>query len=378
MPLDAKRIQKLLRHGRALAYRHRLQLILALRVTLAALAAYLLAQVLHLRLPIWAVLTALIVTQMSVGRSLKVATDYLLGTFLGVAYGGAVAILIPHESEWALLGVLALAVAPLALMASFRTNFSVLPVTAVIVLLVPAMQHVSPAGSAIDRVLEVVVGGATGFLVSVLVWPSRGHQMTTDAAAQMLRLIADALAALLEQAVQAPDHERLRRVQDGIGAALARLNAVCAEAEHERTARLTSAPDTGPLLRTLLRLRHDIVMLGRAMSCEPSAEVVQRLAPSLRAIAAASADFLREAGTALRDLSAPPPIDAVDAAFKVYADAFGAVRRDGLTRNMSSEAVERFFATGFALDQLREHLSDLHRVVGEWAKDDPDRTPTVG
>ena len=33
-------------------------------------------------------------------------------------------------------------------------------------------------------------------------------------------------------------------------------------------ARLTSGPDTGPLLRTLLRLRHDIVILGRAVGCE--------------------------------------------------------------------------------------------------------------
>lgn len=365
---DTKRVQKHLRHGRALVHRYRLQLILALRVTLAALVAFALAQALHLRLPLWAVLTSLIVTQMSIGRSLKVATDYLLGTFLGVAYGGMLAILVPHESEWALLGVLALAVAPLALIASFRTNFNVLPVTAVIVLLVPAMQHVSPAVSAVDRVLEVVVGGATGFLVSVLVWPSRGHRMTTDAASRMLRLIADALTELLQQAARAPDDQRLRRIQDGIGAALAELTAIGAEAEHERMARLTSAPDTGPLLRTLLRLRHDIVMLGRAIGCELPADVMQRLAPSLQAVAAASSDFLRDSGTALRELAPPPPIDALDNAFEAYGIAFGAVRRDGLTRNMTSETVERFFALGFALDQLREHLSDLHRVVGEWAR----------
>jgi hypothetical protein len=30
--------------------------------------------------------------------------------------------------------------------------------------------------------------------------------------------------------------------------------------------------------------------------------------------------------------------------------------------------VERFFALGFALEQLREHLADLQRVVGEWTK----------
>src|ERR1700757_3832239 len=106
-----------------LARRYRLQLILALRVTVAALSAYLLAQILHLRLPLWAVLTSLIVTQMSLGRSVKVAKDYLIGTLVGVAYGGALAILIPHESEWALLAVLGLAGAPVAFIASFRANF---------------------------------------------------------------------------------------------------------------------------------------------------------------------------------------------------------------------------------------------------------------
>jgi uncharacterized membrane protein YccC len=368
MSPDSKRLWKYFRHGRALVYRYRLQLILALRVTLAVLLAYALAQALHLRLPLWAILTSLIVTQMSLGRSLKVANDYLMGTLIGVAYGGALAILIPHTTEWALLGVLALAVAPLALIAAFKANFNVLPVTAVIVLLVPTMQHVSPTVSALDRVLEVVVGGAVGFLVSVLVWPSRGHRLTTDAAADMLGLIANALAELLKEATRAPDAKRLRRIQDGIGNALVRLNAIGAEAEHERTARLTSAPDTGPLLRTLLRLRHDIVMLGRAAGGELPDEVVRRLSPSMQQIAAATGDFLRTAGAALRKLAPPPSLDAVDAAFKTYTEEFGAVRRDGLTRDMPGETVERLFALGFALDQVREHLADLHRVVGEWAR----------
>src|SRR5271169_1935164 len=192
MPDNVKRLERTWRHLRALAHRHRLQLILAVRVTVSALMAFVLAQALHLRLPLWAVLTALIVTQMSLGRSLKVASDYLTGTLLGVAYGGALAILIPHDSEWALLGVLALAIAPLALIASFRANFNVLPVTAIIVFLVPSMQHVSPAASAIDRVLEVTVGGAAGFIVSFLFFPSRAHAITIQAAADILDLTADA------------------------------------------------------------------------------------------------------------------------------------------------------------------------------------------
>ena len=199
--------------------RYRLQLVLALRVTVAALLAFVLAQILHLRLPLWAVLTSLIVTQMSLGRSVKVASDYLVGTFAGVAYGGALAILVPHENEWALLAVLALAVAPLAFIASFRANFNVLPVTAIIVLLVPGMQHVSPAASALDRVLEVTVGGAVGFVVSFLLFPSRAHAITIQAAADMLELMADALSRFLEDHTRELDQADRRRIHDGIAAA---------------------------------------------------------------------------------------------------------------------------------------------------------------
>ena len=99
---------------RAVVRRRRAQLALSIRVTIAALAALALAQLLHLPLPLWAVLTAVIVTQMSVGRSLKATIDYLVGTLGGAIYGGAIGVFIPHSSEIALLAVLALAVAPLA------------------------------------------------------------------------------------------------------------------------------------------------------------------------------------------------------------------------------------------------------------------------
>jgi uncharacterized membrane protein YccC len=359
---------RLITHLRALAHRYRTQLILALRVTVAAISSLALAQWLHLRLPLWAVLTSLIVTQMSLGRSIKVATDYLMGTLAGVAYGGALAILIPHDNEWQLIAVLALAIAPLAFIAAFKANFNVLPITAIIVLLVPSMQHVSPQASAFDRVLEVTVGGAVGFIVSFLVFPSRAHALTTEAAAETLDLIAEALSRLLAHHCGA-ERPNVTEINAQIAALLLRLNATGAEAEHERTARLTSGPDTGPLLRTLLRLRHDIVLLGRAVGCELPEPIETRLTPLLEKIAPVVGDFLRASGAALRARNLPPSLERVEAAFKAHAEEFDEVRHDGLTRSMTSEAAERFFALGFTLQQMREHLGEVHRVVGEWASD---------
>src|SRR6185312_13141639 len=86
----------------------RAQLALAFRSTVAASVAFAAASALDLRLPLWAVLTALIVTQGSVGRSLKATRDYMFGTIGGAIYGGAIAVLIPHSGELQLLAVLVL------------------------------------------------------------------------------------------------------------------------------------------------------------------------------------------------------------------------------------------------------------------------------
>ncbi|MDD1532161.1 MULTISPECIES: FUSC family protein [unclassified Bradyrhizobium] len=346
----------------------RTQLGLAIRVTVAATAAYALATALHLMLPLWAVLTALIVTQMSVGRSLKATRDYMLGTIGGAIYGGAIAILIPYSGEAGLLGLLVLSVAPLAFIAAINPSLSAATVTAVIVLLVPTMHHSDPMASAIDRVSEVGVGAVTGLLVSFLVLPSRAVRQIRAAAAQLLELIADAFTELLAGLTRGRDNDALHRIQDGIGTAMVGMNAIGAEAERERAALLSSGPDTGPLLRTVLRLRHDVVMIGRATVVPLPVEVQMRLAAPLTEVSTAIARFLRSAASALREGAGAPPIHPVHVALQHYSDAVAAVRQDGLIRGHASDTAERFFALGFSLEQMHQNLCDLDRVVGEWSE----------
>ncbi|WP_322515358.1 FUSC family protein [Rhodopseudomonas palustris] len=341
---------------------------LALRVTLGALLALAAAQALHLRLPLWAVLTAIIVTQLSVGRSVRIAFDYLVGTIGGAIYGGAITILVPHHSELALLGVLALAVAPLALLAAVKPNLNVATVTAIIVLLVPTMTPVAPLDSAIDRVLEVAVGSLSGLLVSFLVLPSRAQSQALAAAARALDLMAVALGELLAGLTRGLDNDALHRLQDGIGASLVTLNEIGDEAEHERATGLSSGPDIAPLIRTLLRLRHDLVMVGRAVAAPLPRALQDRLGPSLDAFRAAATLHLAASASALRDRGPPPPLRAVIAALDAYAAEVGTVRHDGLTRDLSGEQAERFFALGFAMEQLSQNFRDLEMRVTEWAR----------
>ena len=169
----------------------RTQLRLCLRVTVAALASFVLAQLFPIPLAgLWAVLTAVVVTQMSLGGSLKATIEYSVGTLGGAVYAGTIATLVPHYDEISLLAVLALAVAPLALLAAVDPHFRVGPFTAVIVVLGASGTHTDPIGSAFYRVLEVALGGVTGLMVSFLVLPARAHVLVIDAAADMLGLLA--------------------------------------------------------------------------------------------------------------------------------------------------------------------------------------------
>jgi len=345
----------------------RAQLALAIRSTVAASAAFTIATALGLRLPLWAVLTSLIVTQGSVGRSLKATRDYMFGTIGGAVYGGAIAVLIPHSGELQLLGLLVLAVAPLAFVASLNPSLNAATVTGVIVLLVPAMSHIDPLSSAIDRVGEVAVGALIGLAVSFIVLPSRAHVQIRSAAGRLLELIAAALGELLAGLSRGRDNDALHRIQDGIGTALVALNATGAEAERERSARLSSGADTGPLLRTVLRLRHDVVMIGRASVVPLPSELQMRLAAPLGKLSEAIAGYLRGCAEAMREGRSPPPIWPVHVAVKAYAEQVASVRSEGLTRGMPADAAERFFALGFSLEGMRQNLIDLERVVAEWA-----------
>jgi uncharacterized membrane protein YccC len=353
---------------RALIQEHQSKLKLGIRVTVSAILTLVLGQWLDVPLVLWAVLTAVIVTQTSVGRSLKATIDYFVGTLGGAVYAGAVAALIPHDNELALLGVLAVAVAPMVLLASINPSFNVAPFTAVIVVLAPTVTHSTPIESAVFRLAEVVLGAVTGLLVSLTVFPARAHELAIEAAAHMLDVMAQALQELFAGFTGALDATAIQPIQERVGKLIARLDVIHAEVKRERMSQLADEPDPGPLLRTLLRLRHDLVIVGRA-AVDPLPQGLQsRLAPPLERLVAAASDYLRACATALIARAGAPPLDLADAAFEAYAAETAAIRREGLMRVLPSDALEHLCTLGFALEQVHQHLRDLCQWVGERAR----------
>jgi uncharacterized membrane protein YccC len=361
----ATRSAQLNMQSRAWLRRHKARLGLFFRVMTAALLSFEAARWLNLHMPPWAVLTAIMVTQISVGRSLKASLDYLSGTIGGAVFGAVVGILVGRGSEVALLVGLAIAVGPLALIATVRQSLTAAPITAAIVMVVPAFTLATPIAAAVDRVLEVALGAVIGLIISFVLFPASAYGLAIEAAARMIDRLANALGELITGLKVGLEPGALHRIQDGIGETFLELNAVGAEAERERAARLSSAPDMGPLFLTLLRLRHDLVIIGRAAaSLLPQTLQVQPLTVLARVIG----DFLRGSGIALRARRPPLCIDGVESALQSYAAAIETIRHEGTTRCLPSDLTERFFALCFALEQIGHNLRDLHRCVAEWAQ----------
>lgn len=360
--VDPKRVQSWPRE-------HRAELALSLRVTVAAVLGFLVSRALHVPLPLWTVLTAVILTQATFGSSLKATIDYMLGTFCGAIYAGAIAVLIPHESELARVAVLALAVAPLALLGGLKPGFVTATFTGVLVLMVPDIAHVSPVQSSLYRVVEVAVGALTALIASLIVVPTRAHSLLVDAAAGMLNLIAQALPEFAAALTEGRDPTSLRGLHDRLGDALARLEALATQARHERIGFLpTEHPDSGPLLRTLLRMRHDLVILGRAAGAPLPDAFQSRFGPGLKHLAAITADALRAMANAIVARRGPPPLDKVERSLQAFTETFEDARKARLTIGLPVETVERIFALSFALDEFQQHLRDLARYTQEAAR----------
>jgi uncharacterized membrane protein YccC len=337
--------------------RRRAELRLSVRITVAGLASFALAQAFSLPQGYWAVFTAVLVVQASVGGSLKFAVDRLIGTLGGAVFGALVATLVPHGNIAMLGAALGLSLAPLALLSALNASFRVAPITAVILLLGSSGATEGPVLAAMLRTLEVSIGGVVGLAVSLFVLPARAHWLMGDAAGRALARLADLLETLIDALFAPGDAAIILARQDSARKAIAALETVSDEAARERRNYLSDDADPEPVTRTLRRVRHDLVLIGR-VAAEPLPQAQSApLKDSLAEFKTAAAAFLRALGHAFAERAQPP-----DAARFTSALAGLSADLDAVTGD------ERLVALGFVLEQMERNCTELALRAREFAK----------
>jgi hypothetical protein len=221
---------------------------------------------------------------------------------------------------------------------------------------------------AVYRSLGVAAGGIIAIAVSLLVFPARAHKLGLEEAARVLEHMAQVLPAVLAgfSAKRNPG-DNVRR-QDDIGDAVHAFAEIAGEAKPERLVHLAPEPDPAALARTLLRLRHDLVMIGRAASAPLADPLTAVLAPRLAQISATARDYLLASATALTARHAGPSTEPVDRAVAAYLCQISSSRTESLMQDLPVDERERIFASGFALQQLQQNLSYLAGCLQEWRR----------
>ena len=139
------------------------------RTTVAALAAQLIAQAVHMPEPYWATVTTIVVMQSQLGAAWKVSWKRLAGTAVGALIGGLLASyfggnLIAFGVAMVGCGLICLA------LKLDRAAYRFAGITVTIIMLVARAQ--SAWMIAIDRFVEVSLGIAVGLVVTGA-WPEK-------------------------------------------------------------------------------------------------------------------------------------------------------------------------------------------------------------
>jgi uncharacterized membrane protein YccC len=329
------------------ASKYKAELQLVVRALTAAALSLIIAEALALPQSYWAVITALIIVQGSLGGTLTAGLDRFVGTLAGAALGTAAA--LARESwDTPQVVLLLLAVAPVALLAAIRPSFRVAPVTAAIVLLANP-SNASPITSAMHRVGEIALGTIIGIVVSILVLPSRARRICSERSAEVLKV----LGQLLVLHLQPPDPtklEAIERLNDQVRTELGKVGTAAQEARREHATRVAEEPVPVRLVRTLRRLRSDVAFVGRATAAndldwQGLGFVLGEAADAFRVVFEALSGTLRHENPA-PDLS---DVDQAIAKLRIAID-------EGAGNPVSSHYA---VVLPFVIDTLRRDLGDL-------------------
>lgn len=211
----------------------------------------------------WALITTLVVvTQPSLTQAVDTARDQIIGACIGGVAGvlGIVAMLYGAPP----LAVFAVALVPLAALSAKRPAFRLACVTLVIVVMIPAGEG-SPFERPLHRVLEILIGAASAFVVSAI-WPNRALTAAHRSVADTLRSLGQLIGLYMSGE---RDEARATRLESQSTNAQKALDDALKEAEREHIIvlvqdhRSDAIDKAAPFLR---RLHSDALFLAKAVS----------------------------------------------------------------------------------------------------------------
>jgi uncharacterized membrane protein YccC len=326
----------------------------ALKTGLAAAVALIAYRALHLRHGYWAVISAIIVMQSNLGRSITAGADRLIGTAIGAAVGALVFRLAGHDFI-ALLVAVTLTVW-LCAVTGLRESQRLAGVTVAIVMLIP---EESAFRAGVDRFVDVALGIVVALLISV-VWPSRAHHDLRESLAETFSELR-ALFALVAECVEGDCEASRIEPAKAKAAERARRNLrLLADAEREPGGGDAVLEDVQQSANRIRDHIWGIHYSARAMAGDSAHRI---LAQPMREMFAAVNDAFGVVAARLheREPQAAPPLQA---ALRELEQQFESARQAGVFRAYNSDELLRFYSFFYRLQQMTGELARSLEATG--------------
>ncbi|AQS88781.1 hypothetical protein A0U93_13570 [Neoasaia chiangmaiensis] len=229
------------------------------RILVSVLLAWFFAAVFGLHETIWALITALIVTQSSIAQTITTARDQIVGTLIGAVVGTLAISLRPLLDQYWLPFWLALV--PLAALAAWRPSLRFAGVTLMIVYLLPSTGN--PFTPLTERLAAIFLGVLVSVAVSYVVFHADARRRAFLIAAQMFRHLNELLQAAL---LRSESWRQLEARGELCVPLLAQLNDCVVEARRERITDLERRHPVLVVLPSLMRhVMSDTMLIARAI-----------------------------------------------------------------------------------------------------------------
>ena len=324
-----------------------------LRTGTAAAFSYLAYRAFQLPHGYWAVISAVIVMQSNLGRSISAGTNRLLGTAIG-ALVGAVVFRIAALNVYGVFLAIALTMA-ICSIRPLQQSQRLAGVTAAIVMLVG---EGSAWRAGFSRFVDVALGILVALLVSFL-WPSRAELDLRSSLADTYRDLQQFFTAVLtyldEGHSSAPVDQLKRKTYVNSG----RNHDLLADFKNEPGRR---DPVLALLTESSDRIRDHISGIDYSVRAMDRDSLHRTLESEIRSVTQAILEsFMTIEADVRNDAQIVPiglkiaPIGLKDA-LAALATAFDALRQSGATRSYATEELLRLYSFFYQLQQLGDEL----------------------
>ena len=230
------------------------------RMNVSLILSGIVATIIHLDEPVWALITSVIViTQSRLTQTLSTGREQIVGTLIGAAAGMS-AIALEQYTSLSVGMVFWVMLMPLAVLVALRPKMRVAIVTLMVGLLFPATGE--PFSRPLQRIASIMTGVVVSFAVSFFVLRGEARREVLGNAASLLRRLSDLLSGALQNH---PDHDALATIDTMCRSLLQDMNDGVQEAEVEHPSSLARHDPLVLRLPGLLRrIRSDAIFIARA------------------------------------------------------------------------------------------------------------------